>query len=307
MCPVVAEKNRPPVLIKVHGCNILDVVYESQILFPWQRPLIKAAILRNWQLTLREKQSIALADFLTAPSCRIIRELAKQQMRLPVYRGVIPNPVILENRKSGIESAVPTLLLVARLDIGKGIQYLPSMLRRLLVDFPSLTIEIAGEDSYARGIGSLKQWLIKEAGQLADHLCFLGHLDKEALDAAYDRSWAVIVPSRWDNFPTVVLEAMNHHKPVVASPNGGMPEMLAGTLCKIARPDTDEFSEEIACLLGDASLRKAAGNSMYEKAVKTYAPDVVASSYAHFVERFMKANTICRTDASKKSELGESP
>ena len=283
--------HRPPVLIKVHGFNLLDVLRESQVLFPWQRPLIKAAILRNWKVTLREKQSIERADVLAAPSGRIIEEMEKQQIRLPVCRNVIPNPVVLDNGKTCVEADAPTLLLVARLDIGKGIQYIPAILQKLSVEFPHLKIEIAGADSYARGIGSLKKWLIKETGRLADRLCFLGQLGREDLRKAYQRSWVVIVPSRWDNFPTVILEAMSHKKPVVASPHGGMPEMLAGTLCKIARPDTEAFSEEIAGLLRDASLRKAAGESMFKKAAKEYAPNAIAALYTHFVERFLKASS----------------
>lgn len=289
--------NRPPVLIKIHGCNILDVVYESQVLFTWQRLFIKAAVLRNWKLTSREKQSIQRADYLAAPSRKIIKEMKKQKIRLPLNRFVIPNPIRIENRQPGTEAPYPILLLVARLDIGKGIQYLPAVLRHLVNEFPDLSIEIAGEDSYARGIGSLKKWLIKEAGELADRLCFLGQLAKEDLNAAYQRSWVVIVPSRWDNFPTVVLEAMSHKKPVVATPHGGMPEMLEGTLCKIARPDTEAFSEEIACLLRDSSLRKAAGVSMFEKAVKEYAPNVVAAAYTSMIEECMKVHTRRKTKA----------
>lgn len=284
---LLKEKKRPPVLIKVHGCNLLDVVYESQVLFPWQRPLIKAAFLRNWKLTLREKQSIERADFLTAPSSRIFEEMEKQQINLPVNRAVIPNPIKVGMCTSSVEAPVPTLLLVARLDIGKGIQYLPAILRHLVVEFPDIIIEFAGGDSYARGLGYLKQWLIKEAGELAGHFCFLGHLNKEELHAAYERSWVVILPSRWDNFPTVVLEAMSHQKPVVTSPHGGMPEMLACTLCKSVCPESAEFSDEIALLLRDAVLRKAAGVSMLEKAVKEYAPNVVAASYTKFVEHVL--------------------
>jgi glycogen synthase len=282
-------KKRPPVLIKVHGCNILNAVYESQILFFWQRLFIRIAFLRNWPLILREKKSIERADFLTAPSLRIIQELEKQGIHMPTQRLVIPNPIPIDRfDEQNQEAPVPTLLLVARLDIGKGVQYIPSILKQLIKEFPDLVLEIAGGDSYARGLGHLKEWLVKATADLAHHLSFLGHLDKNELSKAYKRSWVVIVPSRWDNFPTVVLEAMSLGKPVVASPHGGMPEMLTGTFCKTALPDTDAFAEEIACLLRNEDLRKKAGISMIRKARADYAPEVIASIYTDLIERLLK-------------------
>lgn len=285
---LLQEKHRPPVLIKVHGCNMLDVVYESQILFFWQRLLIKGALLRNWRLTLREKRSIKQADLLMAPSRRIIQELEHQGVSLPQNKFVLPNPISLKPIETKGEAPNPTLLLVARLDIGKGIQYLPVILKQLLGEFPDLKLEIAGGDSYARGLGYLKKWLREEAGEVAHHISFLGHLDKDGLDAAYKRAWLVIVPSRWDNFPTVILEAMSYCKPVVASPHGGMPEMLEGTLCSVADPDSEEFVQKIAELLRSETLRKDAGHSMFEKASLTYAPDVVAAGYLNFVEKYLR-------------------
>ena len=60
----------------------------------------------------------------------------------------------------------------------------------------------------------------------------------------------MILPSRWDNFPTVLLEAMARSRPVVSSPNGGMPEMLEGTLCQAVDPSTPAFADEVAFNIG---------------------------------------------------------
>lgn len=280
---LLTEKNRPPVLIKVHSCNILKAGHEAQIYYWWQRPLIKGALLRNWQLTLREKRSIERANLLTFPSQRILFELEQQRCRLPEKRIILPNPIKVTKPEVNTEASSPTILLVCRLDIGKGIQYIPHIVRQLVGEIPDLVVEIAGGDGYARGLGSMKSWLIKKSGNLARHLSFLGHLEKEELDYAYKRAWVIILPSRWDNFPTVVLEAMAHGKPVVASPHGGMPEMLAGTLSQIALPDSDLFPQAIARLLRSARLRKDVGDSMYEKAKTAYAPEVIAQAYIDFI------------------------
>lgn len=276
-------RQRPPVVIKVHSCNILKVLHESQVLRRWQRPMIQAALLRNWRQTRREKVSIVAADMLTAPSARILLELERQGVNLPGKKAVIANPIMPLDSGHQVEAAVPTLLMVSRLDIGKGIQYLPRIVSRLVRDFPGLRLEIAGGDAYARGLGSLKKWLVGQIGDLAQYVSFLGHLEQRELIAAYARAWVVIMPSRWDNFPTTLLEAMSLGKPAVASPHGGMPEMLQDTLCPTALPESPAFAAHIKRFLGDGQLRRAAGDSMRLKAASVYSPQEIVSRYLDFV------------------------
>jgi len=286
---LLQEKKRPLVLIKVHSCNILKILNESQVMYWWQRPLIRLALLRNRQLTMREKNCIEQADMLVAPSARIFDELKKQDVHLPQPRTVIANPIQPYACSFESEATSATLLMVCRLDIGKGIQYIPGIIAALKRDFPDLRLEIAGSDAYARGLGSLKAWLLKQLGSLASHVTFLGQLDSLELEEAYKRAWVVLLPSRWDNFPTVVLEAMSYGKAVVASPHGGMVEMLQGTLCSVAEPESGKFIQEITRLLGSDVLRKDVGRSMYDKACRAYAPDVVAAAYLDFVEKHLRA------------------
>ncbi len=276
-------RQRPPVVIKVHSCNILKVLHESQVLKRWQRPMIAAALLRNWRQTRRERVSIEAADMLTAPSARILLELERQGVNLPRKKAVIANPVMPLDGGNQVEAAVPTLLMVSRLDIGKGIQYLPRIVSRLARDCPGLRLEIAGSDAYARGLGSLKKWLVGQLGNLAQYVSFLGHLEQWELVAAYARAWVVILPSRWDNFPTALLEAMSLGKPVVASPHGGMPEMLHDTLCPAVLPESTAFVDHIRRFLGDRQLRRAAGDSMRLKAASAYSPQEIVSRYLDFV------------------------
>jgi glycosyltransferase involved in cell wall biosynthesis len=99
----------------------------------------------------------------------------------------------------------------------------------------------------------------------------------------------VLLPSRWDNFPTVLLESMSYGKAVVASPHGGMVEMLQDTLCSVAEPESDKFIEEVARFLRSDVLRKDVGRSMFDKACRAYAPDVVAAAYLDFVEKQLRA------------------
>jgi glycosyltransferase involved in cell wall biosynthesis len=275
---------RPPVLIKFHSCNILNVLKNSNVYYPWQKLTIAAAILRNCRMHARERFCIENADFACAPSRRILEEIRKQGLRLPVNVEVIPNPMIPPAPAQGGEADRPIVLFVGRIEIGKGIQYLPGMMHSLVREFPDVVLEIAGEDTYARGIGSLRTWLERQFGSAPGNVRFLGRLSRADLDQAYRRAWVVALPSRWDNFPTVVLEAMGFAKAVVGSPHGGMQEMMEGTRGAIADPASPGFALRVGDLLRDKVLREEVGKSLRLKLEQAYSPGVVVGRYVKFLE-----------------------
>jgi glycosyltransferase involved in cell wall biosynthesis len=277
-------RNRPPVILKVHGSNVIRVVRESEVLHAWQRLVIPLALMRNGRQFLAERNSLRLADRVLVPSQRLFQELVKQGLRTADAMKVLPNPISLHECERQ-EAQAPTLLMVGRISIGKGIQYLPALMRSLVFRFPDVRLEIAGGDSYARGLGALKQWLVSQLGDLRDRVDFLGVLGPEQLQAAYRRAWVLALPSRWDNFPNAVLDAMIHGVPVLASPHGGMPEMLAGTGCPIADPATPEFARQAEALLADSALRHRVGQAARARALGHYHPAKIAQEYVDIVAR----------------------
>lgn len=281
---VLKASSRPPVLIKMHYNDFLYRLRYAQACYPWQRWMIDAACLRRRRIIRGERFSVEWADLLTAPCQRILDECRVQGITLPKHCGVIPNPVICPDGWQNREAEKPTVLLVGRTDIGKGIQYLGEMMERIWQQMPETVLELAGGDSYARGLGSMSKWLQRRMGAQSDRIKFLGFCSPEQIDEAYRRAWVVIVPSRWDTFPTVVLESMARRKAIVASPNGGMPEMLEDSGGVIAKPESPEFAEAVLTMLGDSTIRQQAGESVRARAEQVYAPSVVARQYLDFVQ-----------------------
>ncbi len=274
---------RPPVLVKAHYNDVLPVLRDAQAVYRWQKLTIRIACWRARRRIARERLSINRADLLAVPSRRLLEEIRRGGLEIPAKVAVLPNPIppLADWRQA--EAPAPTLLLVGRIDMGKGIQFIPEILRSLARTVPGVRLEIAGGDTCARWMGSVREWLTARLGVLAANVRFLGSLDAPALDEAYRRAWAVIVPSRWDTFPTVVLEAMVRGKAIVASPHGGMPEMLEGTACAVADPASRDFPEAVQALLLAPGLRKRAGETARARAQREYHPAVVARRYEEFV------------------------
>lgn len=276
---ILRHRKRPPVVVKMHYNDVLKVPRYAQAWYGWQKVMIDLACLRQWQSIRAERYSLTRADMLIAPCQRILDEAKRQGLPLPGKTAVVPNPIRVKKDWLNEEAEAPTLLLVGRIDVGKGVPYLKQIIRALIGEFPELRVELAGGDNYARGLGSVKKWLIRHLGDLGRHVHFLGVLDERAMDEAYRRAWAVIVPSRWDTFPQVVLEAMARGKPIVASPNGGMPEMLAGTDCLVVDPESKEFADAIRKLLVSRQVRLNAGRSAFAQAGTIFDPNRIADEY----------------------------
>ncbi len=280
--------DRPPVVIKAHSSNPLQVVWRSEIWYRWQFPLVRLAMLRQWRQHEAERRSFRDADALVAPSSRLRDEILRDGLADCVR--VVPNPVTVcaEGRE---ESSHPLLLMVGRISIGKGIGYVPGLMRAVLRRYPDAVLEIAGGDGYACGLGPLRRWLVKQLGADAHAVKFLGVLGAAELDAAYRRAWVHILPSRWDNFPNAVLDAMMREVPVVASPHGGMPEMLAGTDSPVEDPASAVFATAVIRLLGDAARRRALGKVLRTHALARYSPSVVVNQYIRTVSEALGKQT----------------
>lgn len=291
--PLLRLQRDIPICIKAHNSGPVRVGRDAEALFPWQKWMQWAAILRGLRQYREERYSLEHGDLLVTPSQRLMDELVKQGFSLPAKRAVQPNPIFLPKRcPEKWEAEKPTVLFVGRLAIGKGIAVLPPLLTRLVKWFPDIRLVIAGDDSYARGLGSLRQWLLRRFGDLAAHVEFTGQLNREGLARKYREAWVVLIPSRWDTFPTVLLEAMAWATPVVASPHGGMVEMLDKTLCLAVDPDSERYAAEVKRLIEDRPLRLAAGQSLFTKASTCYAPKVVGEQYGRILGSLLTTATL---------------
>lgn len=283
---LIGRKHRPKIMIKYHGCQIIKALTSAEVIYPWQRLTIAVALWKIRHQCQVEKRCVEEADAAMMPSEKIRLDLASQGIHFPGLLKLIPNMIssLPEIRDAGEESSTPTLLFVGRIEARKGIQFLPDILRAVNKSFPNAVLEIAGGDQFARGLGSLKKWLQRQFGSLIDRVRFLGALSPEEIDKAYRRSWVLVFPTKWDNFPMAVLEAMAYAKPIVTTFNGGMPEMLAGTGSLIAAPDSREFTENILRLLSDKILRLQIGRACRQRVLDNYMPKQVIPEYLRFIE-----------------------
>jgi glycosyltransferase involved in cell wall biosynthesis len=153
----------------------------------------------------------------------------------------------------GIPDDASVLAHVGRLAPVKGQRELTEALRR----FPGVHAVFLGRDlerggAYADELRGLAEGLdIHFAGFRADAAAALREVD------------ALVLPSWIEGLPLVVLEAMAHAKPVVATAVGGTPEAVVDGETGLLVPprDVPALGAALARLLDDAELRRRLGGA----------------------------------------------
>jgi len=113
------------------------------------------------------------------------------------------------------------LLFAGRLEYEKGVQDLITALPLIRRRHPGTTLTVAGE-------GTQREWLAGLAvnHRVADAVTFLGNQDHDALVRLMRRCEAIVLPSRYEPFGIIALEAAASGIPLVTSTAGGLGEAV---------------------------------------------------------------------------------
>ncbi len=137
------------------------------------------------------------------------------------------------------------LLFIGRLHPKKGIENLFKALKELNDAAISLAVCGTGDEAYARGL----RQLARDLG-LERQVSFLGHVDGEAKMKVFMSADACVVPSFTENFGMVVVEALAHGVPVVASHGTPWAELVERQCGLWVENDPESLKKAILALRG---------------------------------------------------------
>jgi len=191
-----------------------------------------------------------------------VRRLLSKWTKSKIY--VIPDGVEYEK----IQGIAPKeknvdVLFVGRLAKVKGIDVLIKAIPIVKKSLPSVNLYIIG---YGPRENELKA-LVKKL-DLEKNVKFLGFLSEEGKFRYFKACKVVAIPSRWENSPITLYEAMAAGKAVVASNVSGIPDVLihgkTGYLFESENAET--LADKIITLLKDDKLRNTIEKAAEEKA-----------------------------------------
>ncbi|WP_161965129.1 glycosyltransferase [Ornithinimicrobium cerasi] len=148
---------------------------------------------------------------------------------------VIHNGVDLSAFRPGPRATAPTVLYVGNLERVKGVDRLPSVWREVRTAVPDAQLVVVGA-------GSLGPALRRELGGAS--VRFMGRLDQASVARLMARAHVLVLLSRAEGGPTVMMEAYAAGTPVVGTAVGGIPETVLDPECVV--PDGPDLEHRLA-------------------------------------------------------------
>ena len=240
--------------------------------------------------TSREKFFWSSADRLLVVSKAVMRDVTQfygispERIRI-VYNGVDTN-VFCPSDGGPLPAQIASLegkqivLFVGHFGLRKGILYLIRAMKSVKKEFPDAALVCVGGTPKWLGGTDYKQLLKEETirSDVADSVTLLDAVKHSELVEFYRHSEVFVLPTYYEAFSKVVVEAMACSKPIVASKTGAIPELVDDGATGFLVPfgDPDVTAEKLRILLGDKGMRDSMGRRGRERAESQFTWRAVA-------------------------------
>ncbi len=248
-----------PVLVHIHSPWFETAKFNEE-------PLYK---LPYYWVGQMEKFCIHAADALISPSLFVAKSV-KESLQKELFIETFPLPTAI--KKEDIEIGTDkNILYFGRLEIRKGVLPLIESSVSLWENGEDFKLTLIGGDTdyfpMGMSVGSFikqkyKKWIEEK------RLVLKPQKNYKELLREVKKSWAVVIPSLWENFPNTCIEAMSLGKVVLASKNGGQAEMIEkdGENGFIFDWERGDFKEKLLKILAlSEEERKQIGKNAQER------------------------------------------
>ncbi|MDD4902451.1 MAG: glycosyltransferase [Patescibacteria group bacterium] len=235
----------------------------------------------NWLKKIAKYWTAKLAVKIVAASGAIKKYLIDQEGVEAGKIEVIYNGVEIEkflNNSRAYEATSPVVGTIGRLTRQKGFDYL----LKSVANIPEIEVLIAGEgeerESLLQGIKELGlERRVKLVGVRKDVAGFLNSLD------------IFVLPSRWEGFGIVILEAGLSGLPVIASGVDGILEIISdnedGLL--FAPGNSEDLAAKLKKLLSDPAERARLGKNLQRKVADKFDIKKTVKQYEELYQKIM--------------------
>ena len=194
-------------VITFHGLHIRKYDFSKNSILRFLRKLLKNLLVMSYQLSL----------VLCKDDELYLRNLLYKPKTLEIIPNAIQKPSVMGNRPCmSFDAQYFNLIMVARYDFQKGYDLLLDMLCVIKEDVPDLRIYFIGNDHVLHlleGYTDLYNQKVFYLGETSDPYQYIA-------DADY-----LLLPSRWEGLPMVVLEALSLGTKVIAADTANVNSM----------------------------------------------------------------------------------
>ena len=225
----------------------------------------------------QEGRAIQLALAVSSPSQDVLRQTCAHYGFEPAHSAVIPNPgPDLPRERSWTLSGADrnAILFVGRFDRHKGGDVMIDAFQRVARILPEARLFFAGPDRGLRD-DSGRAWTLPDFlndrfpdAATRSRVRVLGMQTPEAIADLRRQCLVSVVPSRYENLPMTVIEAMAYGCPLVATNSGGIAELVRDGVNARLFPSAD--AESLAAVLVETMKNPEASARLGESARRDY-------------------------------------
>jgi len=250
-------------------------------------------VARDHVLNWMEKAQTLRSDGIFT-STNALASKVSERWRIPRERiTVIPNSIsisrVIERAARGRVPeklrGVQYVCYFGRLEERKGVAVLAHALPALFDRYPRVSMVFVGRDLGFRGRPT-KEYILQQVGERSDRCIFFDNLPQEELFPVVKAARLVVLPSLWEAFGFVCVEAMALGRPVIATSGSGFDEIVQdGVSGYLVEPGNSEAlqGKMIACLADENALAEVA--SAAEKRARDFETAKIAQRVAAYFER----------------------
>jgi glycosyltransferase involved in cell wall biosynthesis len=252
-----------PHVFTIHGFNHANLVADSA----------KFASMRSRLWKFAERRGLAAQRHIISIS-PYVREMIQSQTCANIY--YIDNPVDERFFKIVRRPEPGRILCVGWINRRKNTLGAVSAFGRIALRQPEAKLVIAGEAKEAEYFDRVKHSI--EQANMAERVELLGHVDYTRLVQELARASVFLLPSRQENSPMAIAEAMAAGLPVIASDRCGMPYMVReGQTGFLVDPEsTEQIADRLTKLVDSHQLCQRMGQAGRQLAIDRFHPNTVA-------------------------------
>jgi glycosyltransferase involved in cell wall biosynthesis len=277
-------------------CDIIHF-HQAEFSFPlFSFSVRKPKILHLHGVRLSYFRRYHLSRLLLQKTANLYLSLSRQMQEDLVTLGIpedktaiLPNPVDISEFCPGKKNLSNIILYVGRMTPDKGLHVLLESLRYVKTPISLKIIGPAPKIFELTYFGKILELIRNENVKSKHKIDYLGTVEKKVLVRQYQEASVLVLPSLYEPFAVVILEALACGTPVIATMVGGIPEIIRNYETGILVPSNNplRLAEAIDYLMENKDIRDHMGNAGRKFVVETYAMEILVKRLLAIYEKLL--------------------